>query len=104
MRNLIKKIKSNSGETFIELIIAILIVAFGCMLIGTLYTSSLNMNITAKNKDDAYYSDLNDMTASDKSYGEGKITITDDEGDFITVDVDVYGSDDLTSYRKQNKG
>lgn len=98
--NLIKKIKSKSGETLVEIIVAILIVAFGCVLIGTLFTSSFNMNITAKQRDDAYYSDLNDMTASGEVIAQGQITITDDKGTTIVVEVDEYGSEYLTSYRK----
>ena len=103
MKKLLKKSKLKSGETFVELIIAVLIVAFGCLIIATAYSSSLDINIGAAEADDEYYTQMDLIEKGEnKKDGDHHVTITDSEGDSIDVSVDVYGNDSLSTYK--NKG
>ena len=101
MKEFLKKIKSKQGETFIELLIAILIVAFGCFLIATMFNASMNLNITAQNKDKDFYQAITDMESEnnikDKNY---KMLITDESGKTTDVTVNTYGDGKLSAYRK----
>ena len=101
MKKFLGKIKSKQGETFIELLIAILIVAFGCFLIATMFNASMNLNITAQNKDKDFYQAITDMESEnnikDKNY---KILITDERKETTDVTVNTYGDGKLSAYRK----
>ena len=98
---IIRKLKSKGGESFVEILISILIVAFGCLLIATMYSSAMNMNIQASKKDDDYYKAVSEMEQMfDKDTAKsGKAYITDNktsEG----VGIDIYGNDDNAAYKR----
>ncbi len=102
MRKLMKKLRSRRGDTFVEVLIAVLIVAFGCLVIGTMFASAMTLNLSAKAKDDAYYEALSQMEQADKNAGTQKVEVTDGTNS-ATVETDKYGNDELYSYRKNYK-
>lgn len=101
MKKFLGKIKSKKGETFIELLIAILIVAFGCFLIATMFNTSMNLNITAQNKDKDFYQAITEMESESQSKDDNyKMLITDESGKTTDVTVSTYGDGKLSAYRK----
>lgn len=111
MKRLFDKSKCKKGETFVEILIAILIVAFGCMIISTMYSTSMSLNTDAAAKDSAYYDALSEMEMLKNGEGqsvEGSATIKDDYSEetgkneeSLSVGVDVYGSDFSAAYELQ---
>lgn len=100
MKKLLKKSKSKSGETFVELIIAVLIVAFGCLILATAYSASLDVNIGAAEADEEYYSQMDLIEKGEnKKDGDYHIKIKVDGETDIDVAVDVYGNDSLSTYK-----
>ena len=104
MKNINNKLRSKKGETFVEILIAILIVAFGCMLIASLYGASMKLNLEAKQNDDDYYGAINEMETMGENGKNITIKITGEnqngETEEINVTVQSYGNDEFTAYRK----
>lgn len=101
MKKFLGKIKSKKGETFIELLIAILIVAFGCFLIATMFNTSMNLNITAQNKDKDFYQAITEMESESQSKDDDyTMLIKDENGKTTEVTVSTYGDGKLSAYRK----
>lgn len=99
---LIRKLKSKRGESFMEILISILIVAFGCMLIATMYVSAMKMNMIASEKDDEFYkavSQMEQMFEESKPDTSKKAQITDDGGS-LPVSIDIYGDDSNAAYKR----
>ena len=87
-----------------EILIAILVVAFGCALIAVLYTSAMNLNINASKNDEAFYnavSDMEQMFDSGTSSGSGKVVIEDEAHNSIDVSVNIYGEGDNSAYKRK---
>lgn len=105
MKPFIRKLKSKKGESLAEILIAILIIAFGCMLIAAMYSASMSMNLDAQDADKDFYdaiTKMESMGSGDKS-GDLTVGITDENGatEKGDIKVDRYGSGGLSSYRKQ---
>ena len=102
MKKLIGKLKSIGGETLVEILVAVLIVAFGCMLIATMYASAMRMNVQAAQKDDQYYSDLSSIEQmfEGEHDGTGTVEITDEENNSVDMNIDTYGDSSNVAYKK----
>ena len=63
MKNLkrIGKTRTRAGESLVEILIAILIVALGCVVIATMYSAAMNMNVEASRQDDEFYEAMSEM-------------------------------------------
>lgn len=92
------------GESFAEILIAIVIVALGCVVIATLYTSAMSMNMRASQQDDKYYESLSQMEQmfdGGSSVQEGDAIITETEtGKEFKVPIKIYGDDSNSAYRR----
>lgn len=105
MDKFLRKIKSKKGESFVEILISILIVALGCMLIASMYTSSMNLNMQASKQDDAFYqavSQMEQMFDSSENDSSGKAVITEDAesgGVSFEVEVKIYGKE-TSAYKR----
>ncbi len=55
MRQTVKKLRSQSGESIAETLIAVLIIAVAMMMLATMITATANMVLTSENKMDSYY-------------------------------------------------
>lgn len=103
MSKLFKKLSSHKGESFAEILIAIVIVALGCVVIATLYTSAMSMNLRASQQDDQYYESLSQMEQMFDGTSDvtGKAVITEtDSGTKLKVTIQIYGDDSNSAYRR----
>ncbi len=101
-----KKRRSVRGESFVELLIAVLIVAFGCAIIATMFAVSLGLNKGAREKDDEYYRTLTEMEQGLPTGEKAPVEIDDGSGSEngkITVETELYGEGGLFSYRKEGE-
>lgn len=118
MKKLFRKLRSQRGESFVEILVAILIVAFGCMLVASMYTSSMNLNLSAAKNDKSYYEALSDMEKMPKLPDGTKtpdeikrtavLTELDEDGNPTSTEftsrVYSYGNDDNAAYTRDNPG
>ena len=103
------KLKSNSGESIAETLVAVLIAAFALlMLAGTINTAS-NLITSSKAKLKAYYEENNRLASGTAAVADEKnatVSMKETSGSGITIsDVDVYENDELgrktvIAYRK----
>lgn len=105
MRKLLKKLRSRRGETFIEILCAVLIAAFGTTIIVTMLTTAMQLNKVAKQNDSDYYSSVTEMEQMTEKKGAVEVEIADaddpeGEGGKVTVTTDRYGDGEYSSYRK----
>ena len=108
MKNVIKKLKSKSGETLVEILIAILIIALSAGLFASMYTASANINRSAREKDEKIYDAVGQLedfigSANGGTKGKVKYTPTDSEGNSQSdgekdVEVQVFTQDGMTAY------
>lgn len=107
MKNkIVNKIKSRKGETYIEVLFAVLVIAFATLIVAVLYSTAFNLNVSAREKDDAFYTALQQVERLDPNIKEKnpdtQVTITGDGGASNRVNVDAYESGGITAYRAQN--
>lgn len=116
MKNkIVNKIKSRKGETYIEVLFAVLVITFATLIVAVLYSTAFNLNVSAREKDDAFYTALQQVERLDPDIKvkeetnpgnpgnpDTQVTITGDGGASNTVNVDAYESGGITAYRAQN--
>ena len=104
MTTIKKKLKSNTGESIAETLVAVLIAAFALlMLAGTINTAS---SLITKSQDtlDEYYRANNAMTTRNSTGTTGTFEIKDGETSIISCSVSVYsnasklGEDRVSAY------
>ena len=102
MKKLLKKLKNKKGESFVEILISVLIAAFGCLLIATLYSAAMSLNVQASKMDDNFYksiSEMEQMFDGQAQMAHPKVTVTEDGGgNPFDDDVYVYGDKDGGNY------
>lgn len=103
---ILRKLKSKSGESFVEILISVLIVAFGCMLIATMYSAAMNMNVKASKEDKEYYetvSEMEQLFESRPSESQKRAEIKDDSGNSDFFDIDIYGDSSNAAYKRSGR-
>ena len=68
MKRIVTKLTSRRGETLVEILVAVLIIALASGMFASLYSASMNINLTARREDEAFYKavgDLENMIDSD---------------------------------------
>ena len=108
MKKNLSKLRSHKGESFVEILIAILIVAFGCLLLASMFSASFDLNTSAQQKDKEFYQSISDMESESNLVDDDfQVTITETDGNGTTcgasvnVNTNKYGDENgLTSYRK----
>ena len=102
MKNQIfKKLRSHSGETLAEVLVALLIIALSSMLLLVMINTASSMDIATRNRDKTFYEDLTRAeTQPEENAESGTIIITDENDLEQTIDVKVYGGQGLASYEK----
>ncbi len=102
--NLSEKLKSNSGESIAETLVALLIAALALlMLAGTINTAS-NLITNSSAKLDEYYKANNAIEVESESVGTYAVKVTVDGTAWINSNAKVYqnnviGSTPVTAYR-----
>lgn len=93
------KLNARRGETFVELLVAVLVVAFASLIVAVMYSTAFQANLDAQESDKTYYGALTEMESMKKKNEKSlEVTITDGTGS-TTVEVDEYGNGTYSSYR-----
>lgn len=102
MKKLVEKLRARAGESFVEILIALLIVAFATILLVGMYAASGAVNVSAKEQDADFYEDLMAVENGTAASTDTKdVKISDEFGSNVaTIKVDVYSDGAFTAYRK----
>ena len=99
-KQMLKKLRSNSGESIAETLVAVLIAALALlMLAGTINTAS-RLITRSKTALDAYYTENNKLSEHSSSNSSGTSTVTVSSGaadGWISCTVDLYKNDKIGS-------
>ena len=98
------KLQSNKGETLVEVLCGILIMALASMVLINAATSSTAVNKKAIENDKAYRAEIENAEVMSEKVGEGQIEISKINGGIKepvqSVKVDYYGGKgELTTYQ-----
>lgn len=99
--------RAQKGETLAEVLVALLIVALAALLLASMVSVAAHMNITAREKDEAFYQALTQIERLDSTAQQTgtvfQAVIEPETGGAggaggKTVNVTVYSADGLTFY------
>ncbi len=92
------KLRCTRGETIVETLASVLIVALSCLIFFTMVMSSSRMNAAAIAADDAFYAQL---TAAETHSGDGAtfVTVSWGGGYSVFAVLTSGGEGELSSYR-----
>lgn len=106
------KLISRRGETFIEVLVAVLIIAFATLMVAALYSATLDTDSAVQKRDKQYYETLQKVEELDPSVKNSKevsVTVTDHEVDEqegkegaekdFKLTVDAYTGEGVTAFR-----
>ncbi len=94
---MIKKLKSRSGESIAETLVAVLIAALALLMLAGTINSSSNMITKSSSALDAYYQANNAVENRTDSAGSSTVTVSDGGTAWITCSADIYENDELGS-------
>lgn len=102
MKNVLAKIRSRSGESLAEVLVAMLIILLAALLLMSMVSASGNIDMQVKEQDSSFYDALSQLEKKDGAESEaGEVTVTDETGtQIITIDVTVYTQDGMRAYEK----
>lgn len=102
MKNFRRKLKSKRGETLIEILVSIMIVALSAGMFAAMYNASMQIDRTARQQDELFYEAvgaLEEMKDSEKTEKtQGQVQYHPATGDEQNVDVEVLTQDGLSVY------
>ena len=75
MKRAILRLKRRAGESFSEVLVALLIVALASMLLVSMYSASGAIDSNVKEQDEDFYADLSAVEAADPTAA----TVTDSD-------------------------
>jgi len=83
---MIKKLKSNSGESLAEVLIAVLVLSFGVLMLATMIRTAWNIVNREETAFKAYISDKNKFEVVDDSVDSNERTaiISDEDNNIVT--------------------
>lgn len=114
MKLIATKLTSRRGETLAEILVAVLIVALAAGMFAALYSASMDINLTARREDEAFYEavgNLENMIESDEAtttpgtlyyvpiVGETEEKKHEDTDNKKEVDVGVVTQDGMSGYK-----
>ena len=90
MNKIIKRLKSNAGETLVESMAAILIFTFASIIMLSMVSSAADINTAAKKADEEYFSQMVVVElAQGGSSGSVRFTVTTSDGSSSSGSVNV---------------
>ena len=104
--DMLRKLKSQRGETMIEALASVVIVAFATLLFTSMITVSANINLTQKESDAAFHEAQAKVEALDGTIDDGSaspISVEIKENGTIpldTIDCQVTVADGLRAYNQ----
>ena len=97
------KLRSRSGETLAEVLVALLIIALSSMLLVVMYNTAASIDMRTRQRDRTFYEELQHAEThyvQGAAAEEGVVSITvSDESSPKHIDVTVHGGSGLTSYK-----
>lgn len=113
-KQLVNKLKSRKGETLVEILVGILIIALAAAMFASMYHAAGAIDLKAREADSKFYDIVSELEKQEKpsedkeveSYkengGQIVVTVTDENGHITkwwNFDVDVWAADDMYSYK-----
>lgn len=100
MKRITEKLHSRRGETLVEILVAILIIALSAGLFATMYTASMRINLTAREQDEAFYAAVEDLEEMSGSGSSGTVNYEPEGGGSATSEsVELFTRDGMTAYK-----
>lgn len=93
MRRLTAKIRSRKGETLIEILVSILIVALSALLVAAMFGAAGRINITIRDLDEQFYQSVTEVESQQGTPSKGVVEyeITDEEDPQKgSIDVEIF--------------
>lgn len=100
---ILKKLKSENGESIVEVLAAILIASLSVAFLTASVMTAVNMDRAAEAADAGYYESITAAETKALPDGDGKVTIQG-SGKNKDIEIQFYGGDDMYSYQKQEVG
>lgn len=104
---MVRKLKSQRGETLVETMASIVIAALSVALLFTCVVTSVHLDHTAKRMDEAYYKALTaaETQAADEGHPakNGTVSIAGGSAE-MELDVTLYGGEGMYSYAAKGTG
>lgn len=95
MKKVFSKLKSRLGETFTEILVALLIVALASMLLVSMYSASGSIDMATREQDKEFYEAISQVEKMEGTGDPGTITVSGG-GTNIEINVNVYSDTDGT--------
>ena len=104
MKNVLAKIRSRSGESLAEVLVAMLIILLAALLLMSMVSASGNIDMQVKEQDSSFYDALSQLEQkAGTESATGEVTVTADGAGTpfeIKIDVKVYTQDGMRAYEK----
>lgn len=103
---MIKKIKSKSGETLVEMLVSITILVLALSILSAMLAAAYNSENAAREADKSFYEELSAAETQDYGtayIGPATVKITDAAGKEVSIEnIKLYGKKEggLRSYKK----
>lgn len=101
-----KKLISKKGETYVEVLISILILALSALIIATSVTAANSINASARRADDNFYNAVSEAESlSGPDPKSGQIEIETSDSKYGSIDVYIYTDENgtFTTYAETNE-
>lgn len=76
MKKIVSKLRSRAGETFSEVMIALLIVALSALLLSALVSASGQVDMAVRQDDEKFYESLSDLETHEGTPEDKQLSIT----------------------------
>lgn len=102
----VNKLRSRLGETFVEVLVALLIVALATMLLASMVMASGSIDANTREQDEKFYDAVSALesgvidTAAGGTVTTGKEVTVNWGGTDVKKNVTLYEQDGLKAYRK----
>lgn len=96
---MIHKLKSQRGETLVEIMASVLVAALSVALLFSCVMGASQINGTARESDEKYYATLTDAEKQETAAEGGTIKIAGN-GNTQTLDISLYGGSGMYSYAR----
>ncbi len=103
MKRIRRKLSSRRGETLIELLVSIMIIALSAFLLVMMYEASGKINLAARKMDDDLYQSVTEIGNHTGEAQKGKVQyeIQDDfEARPGEIEVEIFSDDTVVTYSK----
>lgn len=96
-----KKLRSNRGETMVEMLVSIALLVLAMSILAAALSSAYSITQASRNADEDYYEDLSAAELKkDGSGTSGTVKISRSGGSDVDVPVEIYGNEsDLGSLK-----